>query len=603
MGRTIDHFMWGYQDMFRIHVEVSAESALKQLDNELQPSVFLVGILQETRQDRFPACVEPEKELWIESEAFNGTEEKAIAICANYVESQMKQSHPWAQQRQDDSLYRRSIRDAILEVIEAHQAKPVNRTFFASIPELVDGYLVSAVLSVSTRDLNSHHRLASGEVNVHPYRTMPVAKSLIDATITEILDEAADGLLMPEAGLRTRDRGADEIIRSAGRHLAIQTAYRVNRRDIDGFQTFYESCDKISSLKYEQAEGHGRLLLAAKEQDAIKSEIVFAGGVDLQDHRRVRKLLELCSQTGLLHTDSKGVFGLIAKGENSNTENVFEVIFLGHHHWELRHAGELLMGVQFGQPYLPRLIGYELKLRKDLPRVFPGISVAACDLLLSLVRQTERARHGTLLVISAEAASESERLKNQATAIETRLLSAELLDHLTGIDGAVLVSPNGDCHAIGVILDGQATSSGNPARGARYNSALRYVESAIERDIATLAIVVSEDGGVDIIPDPPPAMKRSSLLAIIAEIEQISKAEEIPNRRYNELYDWINRHQFYLLEDDCQRSNTAIQEIERRYDEEGRSIWIRRNTFVPHPRMDPTFFYEREDEGAQTDQN
>lgn len=585
--------------MFRIHVQVTAESALRQLDADLQPEAFLVGILQQATENRFSACVEPEKEHWIESEAFNDVQEKAAAICANYVESQMRQSHPLAQQRQDDVLYRRSIRDAILQVIEAHQAKPPNRSFFASIPELVDDYLVSAVLSVSTAALDSHHRLRSGEVNVHAYRTIPVARSLIDATITEILDDAADGLLMPEAGLRTRDREADEIIRSAGRHLAIQTAYRVNRRGVDGVHRFYEACDKISLLKYEQAEGHGRLLLAAKDKEEIRSEIAFSDGPDLQDHRRVRKLLELCSSSGSLHTDSKKVFSLVAERASSDSEDVFEVIFLGHHHWELRHAGELLMGVHFGQPYLPKLVGYELKLRKDLPRLFPGISVEASDLLLSLVRQTERARHGTLFVISAEAAAESERLKNQSTPIEPRALSVELLDHLTGIDGAVLVDLNGHCHAIGVILDGMASSYGNPARGARYNSALRYVQSAMQRGIATVAIVVSEDGGVDIIPDPPPAIKRSLLQAMIAELEQISKVEEIPNRRYNELYDWLNRNQFYLLEDDCQRVNTAIQEIERRYDEEGRSIWITRNVFVPHPNMDAAFFYESEDD-AQT---
>lgn len=189
MGRTIDHFMWGYQDMFRTHVEVSAEYALKKLDVELQPEVFLVGILQEVRKDRFPACVEPEKEHWIDSEAFNAIPEKAEPIRANYVESQMRQSHPLAQQRQDDFLYRRSIRDAILELIEKHERRPLGRTFFASIPELVDGYLVSAVLSVGTAALNAHHRLAVGEVNIHDFRTTPVAKSLIDATITELLDD------------------------------------------------------------------------------------------------------------------------------------------------------------------------------------------------------------------------------------------------------------------------------------------------------------------------------------------------------------------------------------------------------------------------------
>ena len=41
-----------------------------------------------------------------------------------------------------------------------------------------------------------------------------------------------------------------------------------------------------------------------------------------------------------------------------------------------------------------------------------------------------------------------------------------------------------------------AQGKGDPSRGARYNSALRYLQS-IEGDC--IAVVVSEDGGVDIV--------------------------------------------------------------------------------------------------------
>lgn len=67
---------------------------------------------------------------------------------------------------------------------------------------------------------------------------------------------------------------------------------------------------------------------------------------------------------------------------------------------------------------------------------------------------------------------------------------------MSRIDGAVLACPNGVCHAIGVILDGQADPGCTPARGSRYNSALRYVVGK-----PRLAVVVSEDRTVDVIPD------------------------------------------------------------------------------------------------------
>jgi hypothetical protein len=118
---------------------------------------------------------------------------------------------------------------------------------------------------------------------------------------------------------------------------------------------------------------------------------------------------------------------------------------------------------------------------------------------------------------------------------------------------------------------------------------------ANERQIPTIAIVISEDGGVDVIPDPPPAIKRSSITSAVKELELISKSKQIPRRRYNELYDWLRLHYFYLLSDDCRRINISVQEIEKRFDEEGRTMWVSRETFNPDPRMNPSFFYEPED--------
>src|SRR5690349_18391232 len=117
MSNGIQYFMWGYQRDYRVHVSVAAEFALRKLDARLDPQVFLVGILDVPRSDRYPACVEPEHEHWIESEAFNDAGNLADTLRANYPEAQVHQSHPLAQQRQDAFLHRRSIRDAILEIV------------------------------------------------------------------------------------------------------------------------------------------------------------------------------------------------------------------------------------------------------------------------------------------------------------------------------------------------------------------------------------------------------------------------------------------------------------------------------------------------------
>jgi hypothetical protein len=72
------------------------------------------------------------------------------------------------------------------------------------------------------------------------------------------------------------------------------------------------------------------------------------------------------------------------------------------------------------------------------------------------------------------------------------------IQKLTSIDGSLLLLSNGECHAIGVILDGKATEQEDSSRGARYNSAIRYSQS-IKGKINHLIVVISEDGMIDFI--------------------------------------------------------------------------------------------------------
>jgi DNA integrity scanning protein DisA with diadenylate cyclase activity len=119
--------------------------------------------------------------------------------------------------------------------------------------------------------------------------------------------------------------------------------------------------------------------------------------------------------------------------------------------------------------------------------------------LWSIVYAALRQKHGTMIVIIQEALSEAERLRHQSTTIKPIRLDPHFLLPLSSIDGAILIEPNATCHAIGVILDGIASEKGDPARGARYNSAIRYNDYLRARDQSCLIVVISEDGMVDLI--------------------------------------------------------------------------------------------------------
>ena len=117
--------------------------------------------------------------------------------------------------------------------------------------------------------------------------------------------------------------------------------------------------------------------------------------------------------------------------------------------------------------------------------------------LWSLVEASIQQKKGALIVITNDAEEEAARLGGQSTRIKPVKVTAPDMELRTSIDGAVLLGQEGVCHAVGVILDGIATGVGDSSRGARYNSALRYVEGRTH----CMAVVVSEDGMIDLVPD------------------------------------------------------------------------------------------------------
>ena len=59
-----------------------------------------------------------------------------------------------------------------------------------------------------------------------------------------------------------------------------------------------------------------------------------------------------------------------------------------------------------------------------------------------------------------------------------------------------MIDINCICYSFGVILDGIACiDKGDNSRGARYNSAIKYLESNPD----SIIIIISEDGMIDVI--------------------------------------------------------------------------------------------------------
>jgi hypothetical protein len=199
-----------------------------------------------------------------------------------------------------------------------------------------------------------------------------------------------------------------------------------------------------------------------------------------------------------------------------------------------------------------------------------------------------------MVVVSTGARIEAERLKTQSTTIEPIQLIPRTMQMITAIDGAVLIDPDSNCYAIGVILDGLASRKGTPSRGARYNSAIRYVESS---KYPCIAIVVSEDGSIDLVPDLMPQIRRSEILEAIEQLGELKEEENFDLKTFNRTMSWLSDHRFYLLPEMCEEINRLRREVEAVRDRLVEPTVVRPlySDFMPNEEMNESYFLNESD--------
>lgn len=367
---------------------------------------------------------------------------------------------------------------------------------FTIFPAFLHGYCVFMILEVARSILNRPYRLSKNAIRPYPKET-----SLIHEVIIAFLYASLKPLDNVGQGRQTfflHDKGR-ETLRTAGFSM-MQTPERACGNHAQG--SLFRAFNTISSIRYEGAEGHGGIVIGRRKHPDINILVTLIDEVHLSNHRAIRKLLETTIGGNRLLYDSAGIYGIgriNRAGYNPEKEDLFEVLFQGSHFWKLLHNEQELMCVKHGLPGLS-----QSRLRMDeftstLLKQFPDIDSEDIGRLWKVTDRATDQAHGTMLVVSDQAASEAERLSRQSTLIEPIPLTEELAIPLSSIDGAIMIEPNSTCHAVGVILDGLVTEYGDPARGARYNSALRYKSYVTELGHACLIIVVSEDGTVDLI--------------------------------------------------------------------------------------------------------
>ena len=519
-------------------------------------------------------CVEPEDGPIVPAD-FDGLHDRATDLFDQDPDSKLRISTAWIHERRQQETRHRAYGTAIGEVLEARLGPGLR--FFVAPPAPVDQYMVFTALGLPERVLDETPRLSS-TVAADRY---PVTQSLVRGAVDEILRISNRALYEPNPGADL-DIGADpaEVAKAAGKALTRSAATLAG--NVMGSELF-EGLNRVVTTLYERRVGIGSLLLADRGSEHVDRSVTLQEPVPVGDTRTLRKLLETSSRRGeSLLTDGSEAYGLGRQRADypATSESVFQLLVVGDGTWELHHAGVPLVIVQFGTPRLPGQPLQRHRLDDIAGRVFGECDT---DALWALATAAAEAEHGTMLVVSESAAAEAARLESQALTIEPTRLDDSLVRQVTRIDGAVLVDPSGQCHAIGVILDGTAAGEGDRSRGARYNSAVKYLSSA--GDTPTVILLVSEDGMINLLPDLRPRMHLADLDAILADLREAAAIDPVHAERFYKAYRRIEAAAFYLSPDQIDEVNALHADHWERRRAEGASIWVNTAPLRPDPEM------------------
>jgi hypothetical protein len=387
-------------------------------------------------------------------------------------------------------------------VVELSRRRGEATTRVPFVGELVDAddRLIVAVLDLPGDPVRRAPQLSTtrrGAFNVSP--------SLVHATAEELLHRIGRSIASHQLPSSTYVLGdsTSNIVRSASERFVRSVLICCD--DLFGADADL-LLNAISALPYEGRAGAGTFVLAAPEDPAVNIALSMRTPVPLSDARAVRKLMEASDFTMALVVGRGGVrgFGTVQQDYDEDTETVFQVRIGGRGVWDLLHGGDVLLSVRDGVARLPAPAVDVAALRDLVELVLPD---AAIETLVELASAAQRHAHGAMLIFSSAAASEAERLAPQAWRVMPAPVSPGLLLRLTAMDGAVLLDLQGQCHAIGVILDGQAMGWGDPARGSRFNNAQRYLDT---NPPPAVIVIYSTDGGIDVLPKAIPAPSRLS---------------------------------------------------------------------------------------------
>lgn len=276
--------------------------------------------------------------------------------------------------------------------------------------------------------------------------------------------------------------------------------------------------NQISALYHESEVAYGKILFDKHgDSDTIGCNVEFLNKHNInrpENVKLIRKLLNLTDKENALIVSKNGEICGIKRLANLNVEDYIEISINGFMNWEFSENGLAMFLYSKGNYRVNIASKTQEKILKKFSQWFDPNQNHSNSLNL-LINKARKQRHGTSLIIGPkeEMLKEARRLcsTNRGTRVKINLKdNIEYIELLTSIDGALIIDNDLECLAIGVILDGDAKTTGNTSRGARYNSICNYIACLKRRDRkeqndirgqsnSVIGIIFSEDKAVDVI--------------------------------------------------------------------------------------------------------
>lgn len=270
------------------------------------------------------------------------------------------------------------------------------------------------------------------------------------------------------------------------------------------FIYLYENAfNALSALKYENESNKGSILALRATKDkpykALKINyevaIYFEQAIKIEyiSYKKIRKLLEITGEKlSLLMNENNEIFA-IGKMIEVPSCDYYQVCFEGFLKWTLYKNNEKFLCFENMIPRVPDK-GSGI-CEDDIELLKKTFKISDTSKHENIIKEATLQRHGTMVVFAENASDEAKRLKESGLCIKPIDISTGLLvEAATAIDGAIICDAGGICYAIGTVLDGRTTKKADSSRGARYNSAIRYIQQQKKIKKKTFIVVVSEDG-------------------------------------------------------------------------------------------------------------